>query len=151
MVRREDADGALAALEDAGMRGERPPEGWLFKAWDGDVLVDLIFDPKGDSIDERTFERSEAVSAFGVEMRAMSLEDILISKLRALHEHHLDYDPLLQMARSVREQIDWGRVRSATAESPYAAAFFTLVEALRVVEPGRVAAAEARPRVRLAN
>src|SRR3954453_21754139 len=151
MVRREDADAALAALEDAGMRTERPPEGWLFKAWDGDILVDLIFDPKGQSIDERSFERSEAVSVFGVEMRAMSLDDILISKLRALHEHYLDYDPLLQMARSVREQIDWDRVRSETGDSPYARAFFTLAVGLGVVEPAGVARSEERRRIRLAN
>ena len=28
------------------MTPERPPEEWLVKAWDGDMLVDLIFDPK---------------------------------------------------------------------------------------------------------
>src|SRR3954451_1263984 len=86
MVRRDDADDALAALEDAGMRGERPAEGWLLKAWDGDVLVDLIFDPKGLPIDDAVFERSEAVSVFGLEIRSMSLEDVLITKLRSMHE-----------------------------------------------------------------
>ena len=43
MVRPDDAERALAALEEVGMRAERPPEDWLLKAWDGDVLVDLIF------------------------------------------------------------------------------------------------------------
>lgn len=43
MVRPEDAERALEALEAAGMRTEKPPEGWLYKAWDGDVLVDVIF------------------------------------------------------------------------------------------------------------
>ena len=42
-VREEDADRALAALESAGMRSEKPPEEWLYKAYDGEVLVDLIF------------------------------------------------------------------------------------------------------------
>src|SRR5947209_20371181 len=40
MVKPQDAERALDALEAIGMRAERPPEGWLFKAWDGDVLVD---------------------------------------------------------------------------------------------------------------
>jgi len=148
MVRPEDSEDALAALEDAGMRGERPPEDWLFKAWDGDVLIDLIFGPKGLTIDDETFDRAVPVSAFGLEVRVMAIEDVLITKLRALHEHYLDYDSLLQMARSVREQIDWDQVRRATQGSPYARAFFTLVEELGVVEPAR---GEARPRIRLAE
>jgi predicted nucleotidyltransferase len=152
MVRSEYADAALEALEDAGMRGERPPEGWLFKAWDGRVLVDLIFGPKGLPIDDATFDRSEAVSVFGLEVRAMSLEDVLITKLRALHEHYLDYDPLLQMTRAVRERIDWDRVRQETVDSPYARAFFTLAEELELIAPARQRApAEGRPRIRLAN
>jgi predicted nucleotidyltransferase len=151
-VRSEDADAALDALADAGMRPERPPEGWLFKAWDGDVLVDLIFGPKGLQVDDAVFERSEAVSVFGLEVRAMALEDVLITKLRALHEHYLDYDPLLQMTRAVRERIDWDRVRRETSDSPYARAFFILAEGLGLIEPGRAAATgEGRPRIRLAN
>lgn len=151
MVRAEDADAALESLEAAGMRGERPPEGWLYKAWDGEVMVDLIFGPKGLLIGDGTFARSEPVSAFGVEVRAMALEEVLISKLRALHDHYLDYDPALQMARTVREQIDWDQVRRATADSPYARAFFTLIEGLGLVEHAPVAPAEGRPRIRLAD
>jgi len=151
MVRREDADDALAALEEAGMRGERPPEGWLYKAWDGEVLVDLIFAPKGLTIDDEAFRRAEKVSVLGIELQAMPLEDVLITKLRALHEHYLDYDPPLQMARSVRERIDWAQVREATADSPYAAAFFTLIEGLGLVEGRRTTASEGRPRIRLAE
>src|SRR3954452_2701311 len=83
MIRREDADAALAALEGAGMRAGRPPEGWLYKAWDGDVLVDLIFGPKGLVIDDETFARSEPVSAFGLEVRAMDLNDVMTTKLGA--------------------------------------------------------------------
>jgi hypothetical protein len=151
MVRRDDAEDALAALEDAGMRAERPPEGWLLKAWDGDVLVDLIFDPKGLPIDDAVFERSEAVSVFGLEIRSMSLEDVLITKLRSMHEHYLDYDPLLQMARAVRERVDWDRVRAETSESPYAAAFFTLIEGLGLIRSAGAEGGRARPRIRLAN
>jgi hypothetical protein len=152
IVRSEDAEAALEALEGAGMRPERPPEGWLFKAWDGDVLVDLIFAPTGLRVDDAMFERSEPVSVFGVEMRAMTLEDVLVTKLSSLHEHYLDYDSVLQMARAVRERIDWDRVRRATARSPYARAFFTLAEGLELIEPPQQRpGAEGRPRIRLAN
>ena len=42
---------------------------------------------------------------------------------------------MLELARSLREQIDWDFVRAHTADSPFARAFFTLVEELGVVEP----------------
>jgi predicted nucleotidyltransferase len=151
MVREKDAEAALGALEKSGMRGERPPEDWLFKAHDGDVLVDLIFGPKGLTIDDDAFARAEPVSAFGLEVRAMALEDVLITKLRALHEHYLEYDSLLQMTRAVRERIDWDRVRRATGDSPYARAFFALVEELGIVEGAPGAHGEGRPRIRLAE
>ena len=44
-VRERDADRSLEALVEAGMRPEQPPEEWLYKAYDGPVLVDLIFRP----------------------------------------------------------------------------------------------------------
>src|SRR3712207_3785756 len=36
IVAREDADKAFEALKDAGLEGEVPPEGWLYKLKDGD-------------------------------------------------------------------------------------------------------------------
>src|SRR3954451_860950 len=64
MVQTRDAEAALDVLEEGGMRGERPREGWLFKAWDGDVLVDLLFAPKAMALDDPIFERADAVSVF---------------------------------------------------------------------------------------
>ncbi len=51
MIREADAERALEALERVGMRRERPPEEWLVKAWDGEILVDLIHGPSGMDID----------------------------------------------------------------------------------------------------
>lgn len=135
VVRPADADAALDALSAAGMRPERPPEGWLYKAWDGDVLVDLIFAPSGLEIDDAVLERGEELEVAAVQMRVMALEDALLTKLCALGEHALDYEPLLQTARSLREQVDWDELRRRTGSSPYARAFFTLVEGLGIVEP----------------
>jgi hypothetical protein len=68
----------------------------------------------------------------------MALEDVMVTKLLALDETHLDFQGSLDIARPLREQIDWGEVRERTKESPYARAFFTLVEELGVVEPAGV-------------
>lgn len=152
MLRRGDAEAALAALERAGMRAERPAEEWLLKAHDGEVQVDLIFGPRGITIDDGVFARSSRVRAFGVELDAMALENVLATKLLALEDHYLDLEPPLQMARAVREQVDWDEVRRMTEHSPYAKAFLALTDELGVSRPARAAAVAAhRPRVRLAQ
>jgi predicted nucleotidyltransferase len=134
MLREDDAERACQVLAEAGLRTEKPPEGWLYKAFDGEVMVDLIFQPTGQPVREDVFERAEQLNVNAVPMHVMSLEDVLVTKLSALREHELDYDSVVEMARTVREQIDWDDVRTRTADSPYARAFFTLVEELGIVE-----------------
>src|SRR5437764_14555983 len=46
-VKPEDSERALEVLAAAGFRPEQPPEGWLYKACDGAVPVDLNLDPSG--------------------------------------------------------------------------------------------------------
>ena len=141
-VRPEDADRALSALVDAGMRPEKPPEGWLYKAYDDDVMVDLIFAPAGGPVTEAELERAEEMEVQATRMRVLAPTDILVTKLLALKEHEVDYDSVLEISRALREQIDWDELRARTEHSPYAKAFFTLVEELGVAQrPEREAAA----------
>jgi predicted nucleotidyltransferase len=128
----DDAERAMQALEEAGFRTEQPPEGWLYKAWRGDVLVDLIYAPTGLDIDDGLLDRAEMLEVHAVRMPVLRAEDVLVTKLLAIREHQVDYDSVLEVARTVREQIDWDEVRERTADSPYAKAFFTLVDELGV-------------------
>ena len=133
-VKPEDAERAVQSLADAGLRPEKPPENWLYKAWDGDVLVDLIFDPSGVEIDDEFLSRAPVTEVYAVRMRVLRPEDVLVTKLLAMREHEVDYESVLEIARAVREQIDWNEVRERTNGSPYAKAFFTLVDELEVSE-----------------
>jgi Nucleotidyl transferase of unknown function (DUF2204) len=133
VIKPEDADRVLAVLSDAGMRVEKPPEEWLHKAWDGDVMVDLIFAPRGLEVTDEVIERGELLHVIGITIPVMAIEDVLATKLMALHEHSLDYTSLLRIARAVREQVDWRSLRTRTQGSPYAAAFFTLCDELGIV------------------
>ena len=135
VIKPGDLDRGEAALREAGMRIEQPPEQWLIKAWDGDVLIDLIHAPKGLEVTDEVIERGDELAVLSMDMRVMALEDVFTTKLMALSEHALRFESLLQMARALREQVDWERVRSATAESPFARAFFVMVEGLGVVDP----------------
>src|SRR2546421_1745360 len=132
MLNPSDAEAGLHALEEAGMRSERPPEEWLFKAWHGEVMIDLIFEPSGLEMSDEVFERADSISVLAVATPVMAIEDVMATKLHALGEHSLDYTNLLAIARSVREQIDWPQLRGRTCDTPYAAPFFTLVEQLGI-------------------
>jgi hypothetical protein len=135
MVKPEDAEAALAALVESGMRPERPPEEWLYKAWRQDVLVDLIFRPSGLDITDEVFARADVISVAAVATPVLALEDVLLTMLCSFDEHRLDYSRLLAIVRALREQIDWQNLRNRTADSPYAHAFFTLTESLGIA-PG---------------
>jgi hypothetical protein len=133
LIKPEDAERALEALEDSGMRTERPPEQWLYKAYDDGVMIDLIFDPSGLEVSDELIERSDELEVFAVRMRVMRPEDILVTKLSAMTEHTLNFESCLEIARALREQIDWAEVRKRTKDSPFAKAFFVLVEELGIV------------------
>jgi hypothetical protein len=137
VIKPEDAERALAVLADAGMRPETPPEEWLRKAWDGDVLIDLIFAPRGLEVTDEVIERGELLHVIGITIPVMAIDDVLATKLMALHEHELDYTGLLRIARAVREQVDWATLRRRTQGSPYATAFFVLCEELGIVPAER--------------
>src|SRR4051812_50177592 len=149
VLRPGDVEAALAALEEAGLRPEQPPEEWLAKAWYENVLVDLIFYPKGTPVDDALIERGEVMSVLGMEMRVMALEDVLVTKLMALSEYSLRYESLLPIARALREQVDWDDVRSRTAESPFARAFFVMLEGLGVLPEANPSTGGHEPRVRV--
>jgi hypothetical protein len=81
--------------------------------------------------------RGEVLSVLGMEMRVMALEDVLVTKLMALSEHALRYESLLAIGRALREQIDWSDVRARTLQSPFARAYFVMLEGLGVVSEAK--------------
>jgi hypothetical protein len=137
MLREQDAERALQVLAQAGMHTEHPPEEWLVKAWHDDALIDLIYAPRGLPITDEVLARSVERSLSALRVQVMTLEDVLTTKLLSLDEHQLDLSWLLQISRAVREQVDWETLRARTDGSPYAAAFFTLLERLEIVSGDR--------------
>ncbi len=86
-----------------------------------------------------------------VAVSVMAVEDMLVTMLCALDEHALDLAPVLAIARSLREQIDWPSLRARVAASPYALAFFTLVEELGIAPAQGRRRAGASNRVRVVS
>lgn len=129
----DEAERAIEVLGRSGFRCERPPEGWLYKVYDSnDAMIDLIFSPNGQSPDvvAEIVARADELEVYAIKLRVMSATDVLASKLLALREHNVDYEPALEIARALREQIEWDVLAERTAGSPYAAAFFALAAGL---------------------
>ncbi len=134
LILERDAEAAHQALAAAGMRTEVPPEGWLVKAFDDEVLIDLIYRPSGFDVDQAFLERCDELSVYAVPMRVMPATDLLVTKLLSLTEHHLDYGPVLEITRALREQIDWSDLWARTKSSPFARAYFSLAHELGIVD-----------------
>jgi predicted nucleotidyltransferase len=135
LVGEDDLPRAVAALQKAGMEHDDPPEEWLTKARDGEVTVDLIFNPSGIEVTPEVLGRAEDLEVEAVTMPVLPLDDVFVTQLLSLSERHLPYSELLEAARAVREQVDWESVRRRTHEAPFARAFFTMAEGIGVVGP----------------
>ena len=127
-----DAERARRALDDAGLRVEQPPEDWLFKVFDGDAMVDLIFRLSGVTVEGPILERAEVMDVLSVHMPVLSATDLVAAKMLALHEHACDMGKVLPSARALREQIDWPALREQVADNPFAVACLFLLDRLEV-------------------
>ncbi len=93
----EDADDLLDHLEAHGFTTERTDPRWLYKAHRRGVLVDVIFRSAGDIyLDQQMLDHAERCEYHGVEIHAISPEDLLVIKAVTASEHrfHHWYDAL---------------------------------------------------------
>ena len=133
LLREQDKDQALAELAKVGFRTEQPPEDWLVKVYDEDRMVDLIYRPVESPVTDETLHDTEQISVEAIFMPVISASQLMIHKLLSYSQHHCDFATGLPVARSLREQIDWTRVRRETSKSPYAEAFLVLLDRLDIV------------------
>jgi hypothetical protein len=135
LIKPEDAEAALEAFDAVGWKTEKPPEGWLYKTWhENGALVDLIFDPASGPITQEIIDRSDEGEVMALRAKVATLEDVLVSKLMAIKEQELNFSSVLEWSRALREQIDWVEVRERTQGSPFAKAFFVLLEELGIID-----------------
>jgi len=133
LIREQDKERVLAELAAVGFEVEQPPEDWLVKVFDDGRMVDLIYRPVESPVTEETLRDSVQLSVEAITMPVISATQLMIHKLLSYTQHHCDFATGLPVARSLREQIDWERVRKETAASPYAEAFLMLLDRLDVV------------------
>ncbi|WP_175009849.1 MULTISPECIES: nucleotidyltransferase family protein [unclassified Cellulosimicrobium] len=133
-IREVDVDRAREVLREAGLEITEPTENWLFKAYHGGELIDVLYRMVGEPIDDDLLARTDELEVLAVRMPVLSATEIMASKLRVLGEHYCDFSRLLPVARAMREQIDWSEVRERVDDNPYARAFLFLLDELAVVD-----------------
>ncbi|MEV6139562.1 hypothetical protein AB0L63_26615 [Nocardia sp. NPDC051990] len=138
LIKPTDLSRARGALVRGGLRIADPPEDWLTKVYDDGVLIDLIYRPNNRAVTDELLDRADMMRIGPAVAPVISATDLMIDKLLVFDAHRLDLSPLLAIARDLREQVEWERVRKETDVSPYARAFLGLLDDLGVVEPKRV-------------
>ena len=133
MVADEDATKVEEWLVDQGFRVEHPPEDWLFKVYTDDAMVDIIFRDSGVPATRKVVEDASEIEVISVLMPVLSATELMVQKLNAIDEHYCDFGRMLPVARALREQVDWPRVRVETADNDFAATFLFLLERLNII------------------
>jgi hypothetical protein len=133
--RPEDADAVAETLREAGLPVYAPPEDWLLKSSCLGQQVDLIFELAHQPVTTELLERAQELSVDSVFMPVLSPTDLLHSLVAAFSEHHCDFGAVLPIARTLREKVDWERVRRACGDDPMPDAFFYFLERLEVIAP----------------
>ncbi len=134
MVAEEDAPAAADWLATEGFQVVQPPEDWLFKVFTDDSMVDIIHRDAGLPATRAVVEDADELEVLSVQMPVLSATELLVHKLMAMDEHACDFGRQLPVARALREQVDWSRVRAETSTSAYAGAFLHLLERLEIID-----------------
>jgi hypothetical protein len=142
VVAETDVELAANSLAAAGLRVERPPEDWLFKAYCGangstepaeePALVDVLHRLGGIPVEQSLLDTAREYEVLGVRIPVLPPTPIMIAKLKSLSEHYCDFAPLLLAVRAVREQLEWMEIREETQDNPFAEAFLLVVERLGI-------------------
>jgi hypothetical protein len=129
------AQDAAKALAEAGLEVVEPAEDWLVKVVSGaddGVFVDVLWRTCGVPVQDALIDRADVLPVLSVQMPVLPATDIVVTKLMALDEHYCDFGRLLPVARALREQVDWPRVRREVGENDFAVVFLVLLDRLGI-------------------
>ncbi|RBY75249.1 hypothetical protein DQ238_20165 [Geodermatophilus sp. TF02-6] len=133
LVPHAESERATKVLAEAGLDVVDPAEDWLTKVVQGASFVDVLWRTCGIPVETDLIDRAEQLPVLSVHMPVLQATDIVVTKLMALDEHYCDYSRLLPVARALREQVDWDRVRRDVAGNDFAVVFLVLLDRLGIV------------------
>ncbi|GAB2531502.1 nucleotidyltransferase family protein [Nocardia heshunensis] len=138
LVRPADAAHGCGALSAAGMRPPLPViDAERTTLYDHDIRLDLVFAPNYRPVTDELLARAETLPIGAIVAPVVTIADLLVAELAVADPHRVDFTRLLHIARELRAQVDWARVRAETAASPYARAFLGLLDDLGITDGPR--------------
>jgi hypothetical protein len=118
----EDRDAMRQAVSRAGLDDlfDRLPYDptWIYRASQGDVIVDAIWAMANHraSVDERWLSHGPEVTIQGERLRAIPIEELIWSKLYILQRGRCDWGDVLNLINARVESIEWEHLLSRLAD-----------------------------------
>lgn len=118
-LNRESQEVAMNALSKADFTTTDTEKRWLYKAWRGETLVDLIVESRGGiQVDKETLAHARIVSQHGFDFRVMGPEDTLYRKILTLTEGRPDWHDALSILKRQFGQLDWAYLLAKAQRHP---------------------------------
>lgn len=113
------ADDILQVLSSIGFRTEHSDEKWIYKAFRGDAMVDVIFrNTRGIETDELMIENGRLAKINGFEFKVMSPEDLIYIKIISVLEDSPHWEDSYAIVKNRGPSIDWNYLTKRFAEEP---------------------------------
>jgi hypothetical protein len=143
----EDRDAMKDAISRAGLSDyfDQLPydRSWIYRASQGDVLVDAIWAMANQraQVDPLWLSRGPLVEIQGEQMRAIPIEELIWSKLYVLQRDRTDWGDVLNLLAAQADSIDWNHLLARlAADAPLLTGTLALFAWL---DPSRAAAVPA--------
>jgi predicted nucleotidyltransferase len=114
----EDAQRAIQVLQDDGFQCEVSDPVWLAKAHRGEFFVDLITGMSNGvvQVDRSWIDRATPFELFGVPVRVLGPEELILSKLFVTRRERFDGADIVHVIYGTHGQLDWDWLLQSVAE-----------------------------------
>ena len=114
----EDAQRAIQVLQDDGFQCEVSDPVWLAKAHRGEFFVDLITGMSNGvvKVDRSWIDRATPSELFGVPVRVLGPEELILSKLFVTRRERFDGADIVHVIYGTHGQLDWDWLLQSVAE-----------------------------------
>ncbi len=114
----EDAQRAIQVLQDDGFQCEVSDPVWLAKAHRGEFFVDLITGMSNGvvNVDRSWIDRATPSELFGVPVRVLGPEELILSKLFVTRRERFDGADIVHVIYGTHGQLDWDWLLQSVGE-----------------------------------
>jgi predicted nucleotidyltransferase len=114
----EDAQRAIRVLQTDGFQCEVADPVWLAKAHRGEFFVDLITGMSNGviTVDQSWIDRATPSNLFGVPVRVLGPEELILSKLFVTRRERFDGADIVHVIYGTHGQLDWNWLLQSVGE-----------------------------------